>query len=184
MSKKPINSFQGVKTFSKVFHESTMGYFAETYKDAWLEETFLQDSVSLSKKAGTIRGLHFQKDNSAQGKLITVLEGSIQDYFVDLRINSPSFKDYGSIKISKLNNLALFIPRGFAHGFITLEPDTIVSYKLDNYYSPKNEVTISWDDPDLAINWPKNFTYSFSSKDLEGIKLKDFLKMKNQLQNE
>ena len=175
MSKKSIKSFEGVKIFNKNYFESRIGYFVETYRDHWLEKKFVQDSVSLSKKAGMIRGLHLQTGDAAQAKLISVLDGSVQDYFVDLRLNSSTFGNYGSIKISKLNNKALFLPRGFAHGFISLEPNTVVIYKMDNYYSAKNDVTINWDDPDLAINWPKNFTYSFSSKDLKGITLADFL---------
>ena len=175
MSKKSIKSFEGVRIFSKNYFESRIGYFVETYRDNWLEKNFIQDSVSLSKKAGTIRGLHLQKGAAAQAKLITVLDGSIQDYFVDLRLNSATFGNYGSIKISKVNNRALFLPRGFAHGFISLKPNTVMSYKMDNYFSAKDEVTISWDDPDLAIKWPKNFTYSFSPKDLKGITLVEFL---------
>tara|TARA_B100001123_G_scaffold372035_1_gene435684 strand:+ start:37223 stop:37762 length:540 start_codon:yes stop_codon:yes gene_type:complete len=175
MAKRSIKKFFGIKILRKSFHSSDLGYFSETYRDSWLKREFVQDSISMSKKKGTIRGLHLQKGNKAQAKLISVLKGSIQDYFVDLRPNSKTFGDYGSIKLDEKNNLCLFIPQGFAHGFISLKTNTIVNYKLDNYYSPKDETTILWNDPDISIKWPKELNYTLSQKDEEGISLKKYL---------
>lgn len=176
MTKKSINSLKGISVFIRPTFDSKLGYFTETYKKSWLSNEFLQDSISLSKERGTVRGMHLQKGRHSQAKLVTVLQGSILDIFVDLRKESNTFCDYGSLKLSKQNNKSLFIPRGFAHGFITLEPNTLVSYKMDNHYSPKHEVTLKWDDPDLKINWPKKDNIVLSPKDLLGISLKHYLK--------
>ena len=175
MAKRSVKKFFGIKILRKPFHSSDLGYFLETYRDSWLKRHFVQDSISMSRKKGTIRGLHQQKGKKVQAKLISVIKGSIQDYFVDLRPNSKTFGDYGSIKLDDENNLCLFIPKGFAHGFISLKTNTIVSYKLDNYYSPKDEITILWNDPDISIKWPEKLKYTLSMKDKEGISLKKYL---------
>ena len=175
MSKKPLNKISGIKVFKRPVFKSNLGIFTETYKKEWLDNKFLQDSISISKKKGTIRGLHLQNGKFSQGKLITVFKGAIQDIFIDLRKDSDTFCYYGSLKISENNNNVLLVPRGFAHGFITLESNTIVSYKLDNFYSPENEITIRWNDPDLSVAWPKNFSYTLSRKDEEGISLQEFI---------
>jgi len=175
MTKKGLNTIEGVKVFKRPVFNSNLGVFSETYRKEWFKNKFIQDSVSLSKKKGTIRGMHLQNGKYSQAKLVTVLKGSIKDIFIDLRKDSDTFCDYGSLKISEDNNKALLLPRGFAHGFITLEPNTIVSYKMDNNYSPTNEITIKWDDPSLSISWPKNLTYTLSDKDKIGISLKDYL---------
>ena len=175
MAKRSVKKFFGIKILRKPFHSSDLGYFSETYRDSWLKRDFVQDSISMSRKKGTIRGLHQQKGKKVQAKLISVIKGSIQDYFVDLRPNSKTFGDYGSIKLDDENNLCLFIPKGFAHGFISLKTNTIVSYKLDNYYSPKDEITILWNDPDISIKWPEKLKYTLSMKDKEGISLKKYL---------
>ena len=175
MAKRSVKKFFGIKILRKPFHSSDLGYFSETYRGSWLKRDFVQDSISMSRKKGTIRGLHQQKGKKVQAKLISVIKGSIQDYFVDLRPNSKTFGDYGSIKLDDKNNLCLFIPKGFAHGFISLKTNTIVSYKLDNYYSPKDEITILWNDPDISIKWPEKLKYTLSMKDKEGISLKKYL---------
>ncbi len=175
MSKKPLNKISGVKRFKRPVFNSNLGIFSETYKKEWFENKFVQDSISISKKRGTIRGMHLQNGKFSQAKLITVFKGSILDVFIDLRKCSSTYCHHGSIRISEENKNVLLLPRGFAHGFVTLEADTIVSYKMDNIYSPENEITIRWDDPDVSISWPKDLSYTLSSKDEEGISLKDFL---------
>lgn len=135
------------------------GFFCETYnanlwKSAGIKLDFVQDNHSLSRHVGTVRGLHFQTEPFAQDKLIRVLRGRILDVAVDLRHSSSTFKKYVAVELSRENWKQLFIPVGFAHGFITLEPDTEVLYKVTNFYSPKNEFGIIWNDPEININWP------------------------------
>tara|TARA_B100001175_G_scaffold314364_1_gene323569 strand:- start:7132 stop:7674 length:543 start_codon:yes stop_codon:yes gene_type:complete len=175
MSKKPLSKISGLKSFKRPVFNSNLGIFSETYKKEWFKNKFVQDSISISEKKGTIRGMHFQNGKFSQAKLITVFKGAIQDVFIDLRKDSSTFCHYGALKISEDNNNVLLLPRGFAHGFVTLESNTIVSYKMDNIYSPENEITLRWDDPDISISWPKNLSYTLSSKDKDGISLKEFL---------
>jgi len=175
MSKKGINFIEGVKVLTRPTFNSSLGVFSETYRSSWLKNKFVQDSISISKNKGTIRGMHLQTGRYSQAKLVSVLRGSIQDIFIDLRRNSSTFCDYGSLKISDANKKALLIPRGFAHGFITLETNTLVNYKLDNHYSPENEITINWDDPDLDISWTKNSRSALSPKDAIGLSLEEYL---------
>ena len=175
MSQKSIKSFIGVEILSRPNFSSDLGLFSETYRKSWLRSNFVQDSISISKKIGTLRGMHLQQGNFCQAKLITVLKGSIQDIFIDLRKGSATFCDYGSLEVSDINNKAIFLPKGFAHGFITLEENTIVSYKLDQYYSQEKEITIKWNDPDLGISWPKGLDYISSPKDLLGLSLEEYL---------
>ena len=175
MSKKPLNKISGVKRFKRPVFNSNLGIFSETYKKEWCKNKFVQDSISISRKRGTVRGMHLQNGKFSQAKLITVFKGSILDVFIDLRKRSSTYCQYGSTRISEENKNVLLLPRGFAHGFVTLEADTIVSYKMDNIYSPENEITIRWDDPDVSISWPKDLPYTLSPKDEDGISLKDFL---------
>lgn len=137
------------------------GFFCETYnastwEKAGLRYKFVQDNHSLSKDVGTVRGLHYQSEPFAQDKLVRVLRGRILDIAVDLRFSSPTFKKYIAIELSLENWKQLFIPIGFAHGFVTLEPDTEVLYKVTNLYSPAHDCGIAWDDPELNISWPIN----------------------------
>ena len=173
MARKKINDFKGIKLLKRSSFGSELGIFSETFKTSWLSVNFVQDSISESFSLGTLRGMHFQQGEKAQAKLITVFKGSIQDFFVDLRKDSSSFLHYGSLKLSNENNKVLFLPRGFAHGFLSLEENTLVSYKLDNYYSKKYEYTLKWDDPDLNIKWPKGNKFFISKKDLCGLSLKE-----------
>jgi dTDP-4-dehydrorhamnose 3,5-epimerase len=115
--------------------------------------SFVQDNVSLSKK-GVLRGLHLQKPPRAQGKLVQVLRGSVVDVAIDLRKQSPSYGKHICVELSQANGLQFYIPPGFAHGFQALEDDTIFTYKCTDYYSATDELTIRWDDPQLAIEWP------------------------------
>ena len=140
-------------------HGDDRGSFTETYqRDKFaalgIEDVFVQDNESVSAKAGTIRGLHMQVAPSVQGKLVRCLRGEIVDVFVDLRADSPTYRRHGSVTLRGDDALLLWIPGGFAHGFCTLEADTVVSYKVTSLYDPAAERSIRWDDPDLAIDWP------------------------------
>ena len=115
----------------------------------------LQDNISFSKDPGTIRGLHFQSNPFSQGKLLRVIKGSIEDFFIDLRRSSSTYEKFSSIKLSYETG-SIYIPKGFAHGFCTLEKDTIVMYKVDQIYSKKHEGGIRWDDNFFKINWSLN----------------------------
>jgi dTDP-4-dehydrorhamnose 3,5-epimerase len=135
------------------------GYFCETFQRAdfaaqGLDHDFLQDNQSTSDRSGTVRGLHFQRPPFAQTKLVRVLRGSIWDVAVDLRRSSPSFGRHVTAKLSSEGNEQLLIPAGFAHGFCTLEPDTVVFYKVDQVYSAAHDGGINWADSRLGIEWP------------------------------
>jgi dTDP-4-dehydrorhamnose 3,5-epimerase len=135
------------------------GYFCETFQRTTfaaqgIENDFLQDNQSNSKRAGTIRGLHFQCPPFAQAKLVRVLCGRILDVAVDLRSSSPTFGRHVAVELNGDNDEQLLIPAGFAHGFCTLEPDTIVFYKVDQVYSAAHDAGVNWADPRLAIEWP------------------------------
>lgn len=133
------------------------GYFFETYSKRVLETNgiateFVQDNQSLSHK-GTLRGLHFQAPPFAQGKLVRVVKGKVWDIAVDIRENSPTYGQYFGCELSEENNIQFWIPEGFAHGFITLEDNTIFSYMCTNYYHKDSEGGLLWNDEDLAIDW-------------------------------
>jgi dTDP-4-dehydrorhamnose 3,5-epimerase len=135
------------------------GYFSEIYRsDIFAERVesieFVQDNQSLSIRAGTIRGLHFQTHPAAQGKLVRCLAGRLLDVAVDLRMDSPTFGHWISVVLSPEHNNQLWVPVGFGHGFCTLEPNTIISYRVTNYYSREHDKGVAWDDPDIAIGWP------------------------------
>ncbi|MGO6737437.1 dTDP-4-dehydrorhamnose 3,5-epimerase [Rhizobium ruizarguesonis] len=135
------------------------GYFSEVFKDAWFREnvadvTFIQDNESLSAQTGTIRGLHFQIPPFAQGKLVRCLAGRIMDVVVDIREGSPSFGKWLSQELSPENGMQLWVPAGFAHGFATLEPNSVISYKVTAPYSPQHDRGIAWNDPAIGIRWP------------------------------
>jgi dTDP-4-dehydrorhamnose 3,5-epimerase len=156
----------------KVFGDER-GYFFESFnQDKFQELTgcntrFVQDNQSFSTK-GVLRGLHFQKGESAQAKLVRVVKGEVLDVAVDLRAGSKTYGKHFSLKISEKNNLQLFIPKGFAHGFVVLSDDAIFQYKCDNYYDKAAEGGIHYADPDLNIDWilPKDVLI-VSGKDLE-----------------
>ena len=134
------------------------GYFFESFnKKKFQEETgvevdFVQDNQSLSNR-GVLRGLHFQKDEFAQAKLVRVIKGKVLDVVVDLRPKSPTFGEVYSVELSEKNKLQLFVPRGFAHGFSVLEDKTIFSYKCDNYYNKSSEGGVVYNDSQLNIDW-------------------------------
>jgi len=134
------------------------GYFSETYnarafKAAGLDVDFVQDNHSYSAKKGTVRGLHYQAPPHAQSKLVRVLRGSILDVAVDARKASPTFGKWVKAELSAENGKQIFVPKGFLHGFVTLEPDTDVAYKVDAFYDAASDGSVKWNDPVLAIDW-------------------------------
>jgi dTDP-4-dehydrorhamnose 3,5-epimerase len=135
------------------------GWFSETYRaDALMAggiaDTFIQDNQSFSAQSGTLRGLHFQLAPAAQAKLVRVLSGAILDVAVDLRQGSPTYGRHVAVRLDAQASEQLYVPVGFAHGFCTLEPDTMVAYKVSAYYSAAHDRNLLWSDPDLAIAWP------------------------------
>lgn len=140
-------------------HGDERGWFSETFRadllaEAGIREPFVQDNQSFSKPAGTIRGLHFQIAPAAQTKLVRVLAGAILDVAVDLRRSSPTYGRHVAVRLDAVAGEQLYVPAGFAHGFCTLEPDTMVAYKVDAYYSPAHDRAVLWDDPEIGIDWP------------------------------
>ena len=139
-------------------HGDHRGYFVETYRKDKLEEflgysiDFCQDNESKSKK-GVLRGLHYQLPPHAQTKLVRVIKGKVLDVAVDIRKGSPTFGKYVAVELSEENKKQMLIPRGFAHGFVVLEDDTIFAYKVDSYYSPECDRGIAYDDPEIGIDW-------------------------------
>jgi dTDP-4-dehydrorhamnose 3,5-epimerase len=135
------------------------GYFVEAFKDAWFRDniadvTFVQDNQSLSARPGTIRGLHFQTAPFGQGKLVRVLQGAIFDVAVDIRKDSSTFGQWIGETLTAAQGEQLWVPDGFAHGFCTLQPDTIVFYKVTNPYSREHDKGLAFDDPAIGIKWP------------------------------
>ncbi len=135
------------------------GYFAEVFRSNRFSELagaveFVQENQSLSVHAGTIRGIHFQLAPAAQGKLVRCLSGSLIDYAVDLRGNSPTFGQWISTVLTLEQSNQLWVPVGFGHAFCTLEPSTIVSYRVSSYYSPTHDKGVAWNDKDIDIDWP------------------------------
>jgi dTDP-4-dehydrorhamnose 3,5-epimerase len=139
-------------------HGDERGYFMETFREDKLSEFlgytigFCQDNESKSSY-GVLRGLHYQIPPYAQAKLVRVIQGRVLDVAVDIRRNSPTFGQYVSVELSGKNKRQLLVPRGFAHGFVVLEDDTIFAYKVDSYYSPECDKGIAFDDQDIAIDW-------------------------------
>lgn len=143
----------------KIFKDER-GYFYESFNNKIFESifgykvNFIQDNQSYSSK-GTLRGLHFQKGDAAQAKLVRVTNGSAYDVAVDLRPNSLTFKNWYGVELSEENHLQFFIPRGFAHAFVALEDNTVFQYKVDNYYSNIKDGGVIWNDEELDITWPE-----------------------------
>lgn len=161
----------------KVFNDNR-GYFFEAWKKSDFEAhvgkvDFIQDNESKSSY-GVLRGLHYQKGEYSQAKLVRVIKGKVLDVAVDLRKSSPTFGKHVMVELSEDNKRQLFIPRGFAHGFLVLSPEAIFTYKVDNIYAPAHEANIRWNDPQIGINWPIDQKDVVTSpKDLEGKDFKD-----------
>jgi len=140
-------------------HQDDRGYFVETFRQDKLEEfigytiKFCQDNESKSSK-GVLRGLHYQLQPFAQTKLVRVIQGAVLDVAIDIRKNSPTFGQYVATKLTAENKRQLLVPRGFAHGFLVLEDETIFAYKVDNYYSLECDRGLAYDDKDINIDWP------------------------------
>lgn len=151
-------SIPDVVLYTPVRHGDARGWFAETFNRALIEPYFgsldwVQDNQSRSEAAGTLRGLHFQAPPHAQDKLIRCLKGSILDVAVDIRHGSPTFGNYVSVVLSAETGAQLFVPKGFAHGFLTIEEGCEVAYKVTAYYNAGADLGVRWDDPELAIDW-------------------------------
>lgn len=160
-------------------HGDSRGYFVETFVSNKLDEflrykiNFCQDNESKSSK-GVLRGLHYQLPPHAQTKLVRVISGRVLDVAVDIRKNSPTFGKYVAVELSGENKKQLLIPRGFAHGFVVLEDDTVFAYKVDNYYSPQCDRGIAFDDKNLNIDWILNHNeLNLSAKDIKQPKLNE-----------
>jgi dTDP-4-dehydrorhamnose 3,5-epimerase len=139
--------------------EDERGYFSEIFRlENFIAHAgpvqFVQDNQSLSVRAGTIRGLHFQSHPAAQGKLVRCLAGKLLDIAVDLRRDSETYGKWLSVVLSPEQNNQLWVPEGFGHGFCTLEPNSVISYRVTSYYSPENDKGVAWDDPEIGIEWP------------------------------
>ena len=155
------------------------GFFSEIYnRNRYLEMgidiEFVQDNYSLSHDVGTLRGLHFQRPPHAQGKLVRCSRGVIFDVAVDIRRGSQTYGQWLGYKLSADNAHQLYVPIGFAHGFVTLEPDSEIVYKCSDYYAPETEGAIRWDDPDIGIDWHLTCNPILNEKDALASSLKDF----------
>ncbi len=149
--------FEGLYIIQPKCFEDERGYFFESYnenefKKAGLHLNFVQDNQSLSQK-GVLRGLHFQNPPFAQGKLVRVIKGAVLDIVVDIRKKSPTFGKHFALELNEQNKTMLYIPEGFAHGFLTLQDNTIFFYKCTNFYNKASEDCILWNDPALNIDW-------------------------------
>lgn len=171
-------SIPGVWLVEPVRYGDARGYFMESFK---LEEfrahvgdiTFVQDNESMSGR-GVLRGLHFQKGEFSQAKLVRVSQGTVVDVAVDLRGGSPTFGQHVAVELSQENTCQLFIPRGFAHGFVVLSETAQFQYKVDNIYAPQSEATLRFDDPALGIDWRlPHSELLLSPKDLKGVSLSE-----------
>ena len=160
----------------KVFGDHR-GFFMESwsqkkFEDAGLHYNFVQDNHSSSTVKGTLRGIHFQRGDKAQAKLVRCAKGAVLDVAVDLRPDSPTYKQWVAVELSAENKKQLMIPRGFGHGFVTLTDDVEFLYKADNFYAPEADGGIRWNDPELAIDWGTDAPI-LSDKDANAPFLKD-----------
>ena len=158
-------------------HGDHRGYFGETYSrrryaEIGLGVDFVQDNHSLSKAVGTLRGLHFQAPPAAQGKLVRCGRGAIFDVALDIRRGSPTYGEWKGYELTAENGHQLYVPVGFAHGFVTLEPDSEIVYKCTDYYAPETEGALRWDS--CGIDWPLSVDPILSDKDAMGPALADF----------
>ena len=160
-------------------HKDERGFFSETYsrrryKEVGIDVDFVQDNHSFSREAGTLRGLHFQAPPNAQGKLVRCSKGAIFDVTVDIRKGSPRYGDWAGYELTEGNAHQLYVPVGFAHGFVTLHPETELMYKCTDYYAPKTEGSIRWNDPTIGIEWPLAERLVLNERDAIAPFFKDF----------
>lgn len=156
--KRIDTKIEGVYIIEPDVFGDNRGWFMETWsdkklKDLGIDVTFVQDNQSYSAKKGILRGLHFQMDPMAQAKLVRVVRGAVMDVAVDLRKGSPTYLQYVTVELSAENKRQFFIPRGFAHGFVTLTDDVEFVYKVDNYYSKECDRSVRFDDPEIGVEW-------------------------------
>lgn len=169
---------QGVYVLEPRVFQDARGYFMETWNQADFDKhigkvTFIQDNESKSSY-GVLRGLHYQKGDFSQAKLVRVIKGRVLDVAVDIRRSSPTFGKYVLAELSEENKRQLFIPRGFAHGFLVLSDEAVFTYKVDNVYAPQAEAGIKWNDEDIAIEWPIDpKDLILSEKDTRALSLKE-----------
>jgi dTDP-4-dehydrorhamnose 3,5-epimerase len=171
-------SLEGAYLIKPRVFDDERGFFTETYsekkfKEMGIEADFVQDNHSMSVTKGVLRGLHYQNPPNAQAKLVRVTKGTVYDVIVDLRKDSPTFGKWEGFELSANNYYMLFVPRGFAHGFCTLEDYTEFQYKCDNYYTPESEGALIWNDADLNIFWPIENPI-LSEKDSKAQKFSEF----------
>ena len=166
-----------LKLIHPAVFEDPRGYFFESYNhsrfiEAGINDHFVQDNQSLSQ-AGVLRGLHFQTGDFSQSKLVRVIKGAVLDVAVDIRAGSPTYGKHLAVELNEQNKTMLYVPVGFAHGFLTLTDDTIFSYKCGNVYNKASEMGIMWNDPELNIDW-KIENPLLSEKDQVNLNFKDF----------
>lgn len=175
-------AIEEVKIIEPQVYGDHRGYFFESFSQKEFDEmvcktNFVQDNESKSKY-GVLRGLHFQKPPYTQSKLIRVVKGTVLDVAVDIRVGSPSFGKHVAVELSDENKRQMFVPKGFAHGFVVLSDEVVLQYKCDNYYSPENEGGIAWNDPALGIDWQipaEDIILSDKDKNRCGLDNADFL---------
>ena len=178
--KVTTTKLQDVKIIEPAVFGDKRGFFTETYsgrdfKEAGIDFDFIQDNQSLSAEAGVLRGLHFQRGKAAQTKLIRVVTGAVLDVIVDVRAGSPTYGEWEGYIISESNHRQLLVPRGFAHGFVTLTDNVNFLYKCDNYYNAEADGGITFMDKDLNINWPIDYDQAITSeKDAKQQTFKEF----------
>ncbi len=168
---------EGLHILEPDVHGDNRGFFMESYSrkkllELGIRQEFIQDNHSLSVETGVLRGLHYQLNPKAQTKLVRVASGAIYDVAVDIRKDSSTFGEWVGVILSEANNRQLLVPKGFAHGFCTIVPNTQVLYKVDEYYSPEHDRGILWSDPELNIDWPTSKPI-LSDKDQKHPLLKD-----------
>jgi dTDP-4-dehydrorhamnose 3,5-epimerase len=179
MKATPLNIPDVILIEPKVFGDER-GYFYESFNQALFNQAigydvqFVQDNHSKSQK-GVLRGLHYQLPPKAQGKLVRVIQGEVFDVAVDIRQGSPTFGQWVGEILSAENKRQLWIPEGFAHGFITLSETAEFLYKTTDYYAPEYERCIAWNDPKIGINWPLDQAPILSSKDQQGVSLESII---------
>lgn len=170
---------EGVFILKPRVFEDQRGYFFESFRQSDFDANigghteFVQDNESKSSY-GVLRGLHYQKGDCSQAKLVRVIRGKVLDVAVDIRRSSPTFGKYVMVELSEENKLQFFIPRGFAHGFLVLSDEAVFTYKVDNAYAPQSEASIRFDDPDINIQWPiAKEDMLLSPKDMNAVMLSD-----------